>query len=155
MAASSCAPRRRGRGCGTSSGAVVYEPVAGDPLGLGGRLRLDDREMLLRSRATDVPDAPRQLLQLFRSARAGDLALSASLGSDFRGPWEIPEHKAGHGSLIADHAEVPILASVPLPDAPLRTADLMPTMLELLGVPVPAGIDGVPLSQLTAPQVPA
>jgi hypothetical protein len=97
---------------------------------------------------TDAPDAPRQLLQLFRTARAGDIALGANLGSDFRGPWEIPEHKSGHGSVIADHAEVPILASVPLPDAPLRTADLMPTMLELLGVPVPEGMDGVPSSRL-------
>jgi hypothetical protein len=136
-------------------GSVIYEPLAGDPLGLGGPLRLDDREMLARSRGTDVPDAPRQLLQLFRSDRAGDLALGASLGSDFRGPWEIPEHKAGHGSLIADHAEVPILASVPLPDAPLRTADLMPAILELLGVAPPPAIDGVPFSQLSAQGAPA
>jgi len=136
-------------------GAVRYEPLAGDPLGLGGVLQLDDREMLARSRATDVPDAPRQLLQLFRSPRAGDLALGASLGNDFRGPWEIPEHKAGHGSLIADHAEVPILASVPLPDAPLRTVDLMPAMLELLGVAVPTGIDGVPFSVLARERVSA
>jgi hypothetical protein len=127
---------------------VHYEPLAGDPLGLGGPLSLEDREMLLRSRSTDAPDAPRQLLQLFRTARAGDIALGANLGSDFRGPWEIPEHKSGHGSVIADHAEVPILASVPLPDAPLRTADLMPSMLELLGVPVPEGMDGVPFSRL-------
>jgi len=125
-------------------------PLAGDPLGLGGPLLLEDREMLLRSRVTDVPDAPRQLLQLFRTARAGDIALGARLGSDFRGPWEIPEHKAGHGSVIADHAEVPILASVPLPEAPLRTVDLMPSMLELLGVPVPEGTDGVPFSRLAA-----
>jgi hypothetical protein len=131
-------------------GLVRYEPLAGDPLGLGGPLLLEDREMLLRSRATDTPDAPRQLLQLFRTARAGDLALGARLGSDFRGPWEIPEHKAGHGSVIADHAEVPILASVPLPEAPLRTVDLMPAMLELLGEPVPAGLDGVPFSRLAA-----
>ena len=104
-------------------GLVHYEPLHGDPLGLGGVLRLEDREMLQRSRGTDTPDAPRQLLQVFRSARAGDVALAARLGSDFRGPWEIPEHKAGHGSVIADHAEVPILASVPLPEAPLRTVE--------------------------------
>lgn len=136
-------------------GALVYEPLAGDPLRLGGLLRLEDREMLARSRATDVPDAPRQLLQLFRSARAGDLALAASLGSDFRGPWEIPEHRAGHGSLITDHAEVPILASVPLPEAPLRTVDLMPAMLELLGAPAPPAVDGVPFSALTGEPVSA
>ncbi len=88
--------------------------------------------MATRMRETDVPDAPRQLLQLFHTARAGDLALAASPGSDFLGPWEIPEHRAGHGSLIAEHMEVPIAASVALPELPMRTVDLMPTILERL-----------------------
>ena len=43
---------------------------------------------------------------------------------------------------------VPIAASVPLPDVALRTVDLMPTMLEILGASVPDGLDGVPLSRL-------
>ena len=129
-----------------------YEPLRGDPLGLGpAPLRLDDRELLARTTGTDLPDAPRQLLQLFRSPRAGDVVLAARLGADFRGPWEIPEHKAGHGSLIADHMTVPIAASIPLPAGPLRTVDLMPTMLEQLGATVPPGIDGVPFSRLGQP----
>jgi hypothetical protein len=122
-------------------GLIRYEPLNGDPLGLGGYLELDDREVLLRSRETDVPDAPRQLLQLFATARAGDLVLAAQPGVDFRGPWEIPEHKAGHGSLIREHMEVPIAASVPLPSGPVRTVDLMPAMLECLGVPLPDQLD--------------
>jgi hypothetical protein len=127
--------------------SIVVQPLTGDPLGLGGvRLALDDREMLARSRTTDLPDAPRQLLQLFRSDRAGDLVLAAKPGFDFRGPWEIPEHRAGHGSLIAEHMNVPILASVPIPSAPVRTVDLMPTALDLLGEPLPDGIAGVPFS---------
>ena len=130
-------------------GGIRYEPVAGDPLGLGSApLPIDDRELLGRTLGGELPDAPRQVLQLFRSPRAGDLVLAARVGSDFRGPWEVPEHKSGHGSLIADHMAVPIAASVPLPDAPLRTVDLMPTMLELLGVPPPPGLDGVPFSRL-------
>jgi len=44
---------------------------------------------------------------------------------------------------------VPIAASVALPDGTLRTVDLMPTMLELLGVPLPPGLDGVPFSRLS------
>jgi type I phosphodiesterase/nucleotide pyrophosphatase len=134
------------------SGSIRYEPEDGDPLGLGGCLELDDREMLARTRATDVPDAPRQLLQLFETSRAGDLVLAAAPGADFRGPWEIPEHRAGHGSLIAEHMEVPIAASVALPDVPIRTVDLMPTILERLGVRVPSGVefDGVPASRITA-----
>ena len=134
------------------AGLVRYSPEGGDPLGLGGYVELDDRDFLARSRETDVPDAPRQLLQLFASPRAGDLVLAAAPGADFRGPWEVPEHRAGHGSLIAEHMEVPIAASVALPEVPIRTVDLMPTVLEHLGVAVPSGVafDGVPFSRLAA-----
>jgi len=135
-----------------SMGLICYEPQSGDPLGLGGYVELDDRELLTRTRETDVPDAPRQLLQLFGTPRAGDLVLAATPGADFRGPWEMPEHRAGHGSLIAEHMEVPIAASVALPDVGLRTVDLMPTVLERLDVAVPSGValDGVPFSKLAA-----
>jgi hypothetical protein len=131
---------------------IHYQPSEGDPLKLGGDVALEERELLARSRNTDVPDAPRQLLQLFQSARAGDLVLAAGPDADFRGPWEIPEHRAGHGSLISEHMEVPIAASVPLPDSPIRTVDLMPTMLEHLGVAVPQAIalDGIPFSTARA-----
>jgi hypothetical protein len=105
-----------------------------------------------------MPDAPRQLLQLFHASRAGDIALAASLGADFRGPWEIPEHQAGHGSLIAEHMEVPIATSLALPDGPIRTVDLMPSILEYLDVASPSGgggvtFDGVPFSKLAASPV--
>ncbi|HWO88260.1 MAG TPA: alkaline phosphatase family protein [Gemmatimonadales bacterium] len=131
--------------------AIAYEASRGDPLNLGASsLRLEDRASLARSLSTGLPDGPRQLLQLFESPRTGDLVLAARLGSDFRGPYEIPEHRAGHGSLIAEHMEVPIAASVPLPDVPIRTVDLMPTVLELLGQSVPPGLDGVPASRLAA-----
>jgi hypothetical protein len=48
--------------------------------------------------------------------------------------------------------QVPILASVALPEVSLRTVDLMPTMLEHLGAAVPQGLalDGVPFSKLVA-----
>jgi len=133
-------------------GVICYQPDSGDPLGLGGYLELDDRDLLSRTRETDMPDAPRQLLQLFQTSRAGDLVLAATPGADFRGPWEIPEHMAGHGSIIVEHMEVPIAASVAIPDAPLRTVDLMPTILERLDVPVPSGVvlDGVPFSKIAA-----
>jgi hypothetical protein len=133
-------------------GLIHYQPESGDPLGLGGYVELNDRDLLSRTRDTDMPDAPRQLLQLFQASRAGDLVLAAALGADFRGPWEIPEHRAGHGSLIAEHMEVPIAASAALPDAPIRTVDLMPTILERLDVTVPPGVvlDGVPFSKAAA-----
>ncbi len=128
---------------------VCYEPLRGDPLHLGPEpIDAEDRDVLALTAAGELPDAPRQLLQLFRSPRAGDVVLAARLGADFRGPWEIPEHRSGHGSLISDHMAVPIAASIPLPESPLRTVDLMPAMLESLGVAVPPGIDGVPFSRL-------
>ncbi|HUC41387.1 MAG TPA: hypothetical protein VMR92_11165, partial [Gemmatimonadales bacterium] len=133
-------------------GLIRYRPVDGDPLGLNEYLELDDREMLTRSRETALPDAPRQLLQLFQATRAGDIVLAAQPGSDFRGPWEIPAHQSGHGSLIAQHMEVPIASSVALPEVPIRTVDLMPTILERLGVAIPpdVALDGVPFSRLAA-----
>ena len=139
-----------------AAGLIRYEPEAGDPLGLGGYVGADDRDLLARTRKTDVPDAPRQLLQLFQTSRAGDLVLAAEPGTDFRGPWEIPEHRAGHGSLIAEHMEVPIASSVALPDVSIRTVDLMPTILECLGAAVPEGValDGVSFSRLVAPTEP-
>ncbi len=135
-----------------SLGVIRYDPETGDPLGLGGPVELEDRDLLARTRDTDVPDAPRQLLQLFQTRRAGDLVLAAAPGADFRGPWEIPEHRAGHGSLITEHMEVLIATSVALPDAPIRTVDLMPTILERLDVTVPSAValDGVPFSQIAA-----
>jgi len=140
----------RGRLSEEGSG-IRYEAWLGDPLGLGcGEFVFDDRDMLERSRGTDLPDAPRQILQLFRSARAGDVVLAAAPGADFRGPWEIPEHRSGHGSLIAAHMQVPIVASIPLPQGALRTVDLMPTILETLGVEPPSELDGVPFSRLGA-----
>lgn len=112
--------------------ARLIESLGVDPLGLGGYVELDDRDLLSRTRETDMPEAPRQLLQLFQSSRAG------------------------HGSLIAEHMEVPIAASVALPDAPIRRVDLMPTILERLDVTVPSGVvlDGVPFSKIVAPTEP-
>jgi hypothetical protein len=131
------------------AGVITCTSVSGDPLGLGGtRVALEDREMLARTLPGELPDAPRQLLNLMSSARAGDIVLSAGRGFDFRGPWEVPEHKSGHGGLLAEHMRVPIASSIPLPDSPMRTVDLMPTILEHLGLAVPAGIDGVAAMRL-------
>lgn len=148
---------RGGRARISESGSSIHiEPLEGDPLGLGTvPLTLDDRDMLAASRNTDLPDAPRQLLQLFRTERTGDLVLAARKDFDFRGPWELPEHRAGHGSLIAEHMHVPILANRPLPRAPLRTVDLMATALEWLGVEHDEILDGVPFSAVEDASAPA
>ncbi|HMV34136.1 MAG TPA: hypothetical protein PKA50_18600, partial [Gemmatimonadales bacterium] len=103
---------------------------------------LTPAEWLAASWDGPYPDAAVQLLDQFRAPRTADLLVVAREGYDFRERFEVPEHKAGHGSLIRAHMQVPVWASVPVPAEPLRTVDVFPAMLEWLGVPVPGGIDG-------------
>jgi len=121
---------------------IRYAPDGPDILGLGGAAVRHEREWLAASVNGPFPDAPAQLLQLFRSARTGDLTVIAGLGTDLRLDWEIPEHRSGHGSLIGEHMRC-LVASNHALAGPLRTVDLFPLILDYLGVEVPSGIDGV------------
>lgn len=121
---------------------ITYRPLSGDVLGLGPETRtLPERKWLAESLDGPFPDAPTQLLQLFRSPRAGDLAVAAEPYWDLRDDWEVPEHKSGHGSLVAAHMRCVVAANRPVA-GPLRTVDLFPLLLRHLGVEVPAEIDG-------------
>ncbi len=146
---------RSGRGSATVTDVAGSVRIAndgdGDVFAIGASGVFEDRALLERTLPGPLPDAPRQLLSLLAERRTGDLVLSAKLGFDFRDDWEIPEHRAGHGALIREHMLVPLAASIPLPDVPMRTADLMPTILERLGVAAPDGIDGVPAASLGVP----
>jgi hypothetical protein len=121
---------------------LSYQPLTGDPLGLGGARGGSDREWLEATWDGPYPDAAYHLLDQFRADRTGDLVVIAREGYDFRRRFEVPEHRAGHGSLVRSHMQTPVWASEPLPAGPLRTVDLFPAMLDWLGVAVPAGIDG-------------
>lgn len=123
-------------------GMIRYEPASADALGLGSEPRsMTSHGWLEASLDGPYPDAPAQLTQLFRSPRAGDLAVSAAPGADLRDFWEVPEHRSGHGSLRADHMRC--LAAVNRPvDGPIRTADLFPMILRHLGLEVPGAVDG-------------
>jgi type I phosphodiesterase/nucleotide pyrophosphatase len=124
---------------------ILYRPVSGDPLELGGEARRTAAEWLEASWDTPYPDACIQLLDQFRAERTGDLVVVAREGFDFRKRFEVPEHKSGHGSLIRSHMQIPVWTSVPGPATPVRSVDLFPAMLEWLGEEVPAGIDGQPV----------
>lgn len=93
----------------------------------------------------DFADAPMQLLAYFRSRMAGDIAVFADE------PWDFNSSKrAGHGSLLAEELHVPLLITGPSIQAGTRlecasTMDLAPTILSMLGKPIPAGLDGQPL----------
>jgi hypothetical protein len=119
---------------------IAYEPLSADVLELGPATVLPDRVWLRRTIDGRFPDAPAQLLQVFRSARAGDLIVAAAEGVDLRGPWEIPEHRSGHGSLVNEHMRCLLAANVPLP-SPLRTVDVFPRILQHLGRSLPEVTD--------------
>lgn len=121
---------------------VVYEPQTGDPLRIGGYWSGLSRDWLAATWDGAFPDAPFHLMDHFRTRRSGDLLVVAREGYDFRARFEVPEHRAGHGSLIGAHMQTPVWSSQPIPPAPLRTVDLFPAMLDWLGVAVPEGIDG-------------
>lgn len=128
---------------------AAYTPESGDVLGLGRSAALSLGEWLPATLNGPYPDAPVQLLQVFRSARAGDLVLAAAPGADLRADWEIPEHRSGHGSLTAEHMRCVVAANRPLA-GPVRTVDLFPMILRHLGHATPDGIDGVlPLAPAT------
>ncbi len=127
--------------------AIRYEPLTGDPLDIGGARAGSAREWLEATWDAEWPDAAYHLLDQFRADRTGDLLVVAREGYDFRKRYEIPEHKAGHGSLTRAHMQTPVWSSEPLAASPLRTVDLFPAMLDWLGEPVPAEIDGEPLWQ--------
>jgi hypothetical protein len=121
---------------------VIYQPATGDPLEVGRAWSASSREWLEATWDGPFPDGPFHLLDQFRSPRSGDLLVIARPGHDFRARFELPEHKAGHGSLIRAHMQTPVWSSQPVPAAPLRTVDLFLAMLAWLGVPFPENLDG-------------
>src|SRR5882724_10930310 len=121
---------------------IAYQPLSGDPLGCGGARAGTVREWLEATWDAPYPDAAYHLLDQFRSGRTGDLLVVAREGYDLRRRFEIPEHRAGHGSLVRSHMQTPVWSSEPLPAEPVRTVDLFPAMLDWLDEPVPAGLDG-------------
>ena len=137
--------RLRWTGGRWAEGMISYEPLTGDPLGCGGPRRGTPRDWLEATWDAAWPDAAYHLLDQFRAGRTGDLLVIAREGYDFRRRFEVPEHRAGHGSLTRSHMQTPVWSSEPLPAEPLRTVDVFPAMLDWLGEPVPRGIDGQPV----------
>jgi hypothetical protein len=123
---------------------VEYVVETTDPFGWPDLpTRMTAREALERTFDTRHPDALVQIVQLFRSSRAGDIVTSATPGYDFRERYERPEHLSAHGSLDTAHMTTPLAISAPVQEGPLRTADVFATVLAYLGRPIPEGIDGV------------
>lgn len=114
-----------------------YLPLAdGDPLQLGGaHLNLDACDAWNASANTNYPDALVQLSLLTTAARSGDIIISASPGWDLRTRFEPVVHVSTHGALLRDQMLAPLLLDTPSARLPQRTSDVVPSALDLLGLP--------------------
>jgi predicted AlkP superfamily phosphohydrolase/phosphomutase len=125
------------------SGGIEYSVQGEDPFGYQVLPRmLSDYASLERTYDSDHPDALMQLIQIFRSRRSGDIVLSARKGFDLRARFEWPEHKASHGSLHREHMLVPLFINAKIKSRRVRTADIFPSILELMGRQNTNEIDG-------------
>ncbi len=117
------------------NGIIHYRRISGDPLAVGGDLSTGTEEWLAATIDGPFPDSAVSLLDQFSSPRAGDLVVAAAVGWDFRKAWEYPEHRSGHGSLIAEHMLTPLWSNHPLPPRRgWRTVDTFRIMTDWLGV---------------------
>ena len=126
-----------------SASGFTYDMRDGDPLALGCELHgVSAAAAHEATIGTDHPDSVVQIAKLASAARSGDIMLSATRGWDFRTSHEPIPHVSSHGALHRDHMLVPLLLDAPPARVPRRTADVMPSALTVLGVPVPARLDG-------------
>ncbi len=110
-----------------------YEMIRGDPLGLGSFSGewLEENQWHEITFASDYPDSIVQISQIFRSARSGDIIVTAGNGYDLR-TFEIPEHRASHGSLLKEHMNVPVILNKKIETGLLRTTDIYTLMNDYL-----------------------
>ena len=122
---------------------LMYTPLLNDPFGYNGIMDyLTYDEVLDLTFDTLYPDSLTQIVQIFKSARCGDIVISAETGYDLRRDFELPEHKSSHGSLKRDHMHVPLIMNKKVPISRIRTVDLFPTILDFLSLPCSTKIDG-------------
>ncbi len=136
---------RRGKAELQLNGSLLsYQVLTADPFGYGPLPKiLSSSEAQRLTIGTEYPDGLYQLAQLFLSPRTGDIVLSAAPGYDFRKDYEKPEHFGTHGGLYRDQMLIPVICNARLSRQTLRSADVFPTMLRLMGHDIPLEIDGV------------
>jgi hypothetical protein len=130
------------RGVGASA-HWDYRPITGDPLQLGAELLDVNFNAAYDACArTEYPDAIVQLPALLTAKRSGDIVISAARTWDLRSRFEPVSHVSTHGALLRDQMMVPLIVSRPVAGTPRRTADVMPSVLQALGLPIPGDLDG-------------
>lgn len=147
--------RGRARVERSAVGVTYVKTSADDPFGYSASIEgtHDDDRWLDLTWDTEYPDAPVQILQILQSPRAGHLIVTARRGYDLRARFEKPRHVGSHGSLHRDHMMTPVLSTGPLDRGPHRTVDIYPTILDALGYPLPAGLDGRSLLRREVPSI--
>ncbi len=110
-----------------------YETVKGDPLGIAeySNQWMDEDTAYRVTYNTQYPDSVVQILQLFESNRAGDIVVTAENGFDLR-RFEIPQHKASHGSLNREHMLVPVITNLKSTPNIKRTKDVFGLVMDYL-----------------------
>lgn len=124
-------------------GRISYNVTGSDPFGYSDiPNNMSHSKALKKTWDTDYPDGITQAAQIFRSARSGDLVVSASQGYDLRARFETPPHFSTHGSLHSDHMFVPFCVNEKLKTESIRTVDVFPTVLRTLGILPNHNLDG-------------
>lgn len=127
-----------------ADGRITYMTKGGDPFGFGEIPQVINYADALNSTIEgDYPDGIVSVLQLFRSGRTGDLVLSLADGCYLSDQIKGEALLGTSGSLLGAHVNVPLLSSTKLSSAPMRTADVFATVLQLMGIEARHDIDGV------------
>lgn len=137
---------RRGRAhvLEDADGRITYMIKREDPFGFCGIPQVAGfGETLKATVDSDYPDGIVQLLQLFRSRRAGDIVLSAAHGTSLVPRSEGLLDTSTHGSLSKRHLMVPFMSSVSMNAAPIRSVDIFSTIIDILGIEPAHSTDGV------------
>lgn len=126
------------------NGNIIYDVLSDDPFGYKSLPeKMTFEEELQLTFDTDYPDALVNLTTIFNAKRSGDLIVTAYPGYDLRVWWEYQEAYGSHGSLHREHCIVPVLTNADSLKSPMRTVDIFSTILYLLGMDIPQGVDGV------------
>lgn len=120
-------------------GVYSYQFERDDPLGIFARgdallaQGFSRDESLKLTWDSHYPDVFVQMEQALKSPRSGDIMVSARTGFDLRKKYERLEHKASHGSICPDHIFVPLITNFPVRQKYIRSVDVLPTLLKLMG----------------------
>jgi hypothetical protein len=132
-------------------GRLTYLIKGSDPFGYGPLPQvMNSTEALSNTFETEHPDGITQVLQIFRSKRAGDLIISANRGCDIRDIEGQTARNETHGSLHAEHIVVPCAFSAPFNTDYMRTADVFSLCLDSLGIETAHQVDGSNPSLITS-----